>query len=83
MHRGRCCLISDIPENTETAGDHAVTFRSGDVTDLQSKLQQLLDEPEMADSVSQGAAEYITAKYSWEKSTDQIETLCEKMAAGK
>ena len=80
---GRCCLVSDIPENTETAGDHAVTFRSGDVTDLQSKLQQLLDEPEMADSVSQGAAEYITAKYSWEKSTDQIETLCEKMAAGK
>ena len=39
MSYGLPCLVSDIPENREAIGDCGLTFKSGDVIDLNEKLR--------------------------------------------
>lgn len=63
---GNCCFLSDIPENVEPAGDHAVYFRAGDIQDCQVKLQALLQDPERINAYKSNAASYITERYSWD-----------------
>jgi glycosyltransferase involved in cell wall biosynthesis len=72
MSYGCCDLVSDIPENTEVVGDHAVVFHKGNVTELQEKLQLLLDSPETVDGYRGKAADYITSKYNWDIIVEQM-----------
>ena len=67
MSYGNCCLISDIDECTEVVEDKAVTFKHGDVEDLRSKLQHLLDDEELVNRYKATSSEYITNKYSWDE----------------
>lgn len=66
MSYGNCCLTSDIPECAEVVEDKAVTFRKGDVQDLQQKLQQLCDAPDVVADYQKNAADFICEKYSWD-----------------
>jgi exopolysaccharide biosynthesis WecB/TagA/CpsF family protein len=68
MSYGRCCVVSDIPENTEVTGTHALTFPKGDVGKLRELLQRLLDDPAERARYEQGAADYICSRYSWDAS---------------
>ena len=72
MAYGNCCLISDIPENTEVAEDYAVTFSKGDVQDLKEKLQYLLDNPDEAAGMKARTADYILANYNWDIVVEQM-----------
>ncbi|MBR4332429.1 MAG: glycosyltransferase family 4 protein, partial [Clostridia bacterium] len=56
---GNCCLLSNIPENMEPAGDHAVYFHKGDVDDLRLKLAYLLDHPDEVRRYKADAADYV------------------------
>lgn len=69
MSYGNCCLVSDIPENTEVVESHAEKFEHGSVADLQSKLEVLLRHPEIVKKYKDGTADYICGKYSWDKMT--------------
>ncbi len=72
MSYGNCCLVSDIPENTEVTGDHAATFRSGDLNDLQEKLQYLLDHPDVTGDIRKGADTFILENHSWDLVVEQM-----------
>lgn len=72
MSYGNCCLVSDIPENTEVVSDHAVVFRKGDVQDLQRRLQNLLDSPDLVAAYKNGAAPFILSRYSWDTVVEQM-----------
>lgn len=72
MSYGNCCLISDIPENTEVAEDHAVWFKKGDEADLREKLQQLLDDEKMVLRYKKNAAPFILNRYSWDLVVEQM-----------
>ena len=76
MSFGCSCLVSDIKENTEVIGEHAYTFKVGDVADLQLQLEKLLrDESSINTKENKDAVKtYITEKYTWDKTVD--ETLC-------
>jgi len=67
MSYGNCCLVSDIRENTEVVENHAVTFHKSDITDLQNKIQNLIDHPETVEQYRSVAADFICTKYSWDK----------------
>ncbi|MGN0383489.1 MAG: glycosyltransferase, partial [Eubacterium sp.] len=67
---GNCCLVSDICENSEVVEDKAVLFKKGNIEDLQSKLQYLLDNPETVKKYQQNASEFIINKYSWDDIVD-------------
>ena len=72
MSYGNCCLISDIPENTEVVGKYAEWFEKGNVKDLYSKLQYLLNDESIVKEYKDKAASYILSRYDWDKVVDQM-----------
>ena len=72
MSYSNCCLISDIPENTEVVNDKAEWFKKGDEISLQEKLQKLVDNPKVVQEYKSNAGEYILKKYSWDLIVDQM-----------
>lgn len=71
MSYSNCCLTSDIPECAEVTEDKGVTFKRSDINDLKIKLQYLCDNKDIVDSYKENAADFITAKYSWENIIDR------------
>lgn len=67
MSYGNCCLVSDIPECAEVVEDKALIFKKADVKDLQSKLQDACDHPEMVMEMKRQAADFICKKYNWDE----------------
>ena len=67
MSYGNCCLVSDIPECAEVVEDKALIFKKSDVQDLQSKLQDACDHPEMVMEMKRQAADFICKKYNWDE----------------
>ena len=63
MSYGNCCLVSDIPECAEVVEDKALIFQKSNVEDLQEKLQNACDHPEMVKK----AADFICKKYNWDE----------------
>lgn len=72
MSYSNCCLISDIPENTEVAGEYAVSFKKADINDLASKLQFLLNNNKKVQYYKNVAGRYILNKYNWDLVVEQM-----------
>lgn len=67
MSYGNCCVVSDIPENTEVIEDKAISFRKGDAQDLRSKLSMLIEHPEIHAEYRKNASDFICTKYNWDE----------------
>lgn len=78
MSYGNCCLVSDIKENTEVVGEHAVTFKKGDVSDLKEKLEMLLNNPKIVEQYKENAADYVCGRYDWDLVTEEVVDLYER-----
>ena len=72
MSYGNCCLVSDIPENTEVVKDKAVWHKKESETDLHEKLQMLLNSPNIVCRYKNDSASYILERYSWDRVVDQM-----------
>lgn len=66
MSYGNCCVVSDIPENTNVIGDCGRNFAKGEREALRSVLQSLLDNPEQVADYKAKSADYICNKYQWD-----------------
>ena len=66
MSYGNCCLVSDIDECASVVEDKAIVFEKSNVEQLQEKLQEACDKPEMVDGYKKEAADFICEKYSWD-----------------
>ena len=77
MSYGNCCLISDIPENTEVVEEYGVHFKKGNVEDLREKLKYLLVNPKKVYDLQRKSANYICEKYNWDKVVDETIKLYE------
>ena len=71
----RCVLASDIPENLAVIGGYGVTFRCGDVDDLEHNLRTLLDQSPAVEERGKRAGEYVLRCHSWETVADATESL--------
>ena len=71
MSYGNCCLVSDIPENTEVIGECGVSFKHGNVEDLQKVLEGLVQNPDLVKSYKEKSQDYICSKYSWDDVTEK------------
>ena len=67
MSYGNCCLVSNIPECAEVVEDKALLFQKSNVEDLQEKLQDACDNPEMVMRMKNQAADFICEKYNWDE----------------
>lgn len=72
MSYGNCCLVSNIPENTEVVNDKAVWFEKGNEKDLREKLQLLLNNEELTYKYKLKASSYILNRYSWDLVVEQM-----------
>ncbi len=73
MSYGNCCLVSDIPENLEALNSYGFSFKTKDPGDLTRKLNQLLNNPELVNSIKQNARDCVMEHYSWDKIVDDLE----------
>jgi glycosyltransferase involved in cell wall biosynthesis len=71
MSYGNCCVTSDIEECAPVITDHGVTFPKGNVASLTETLQNLCNDTETVIQHKDKAANYITAKYSWDDVTER------------
>lgn len=74
-------VCSDIPENTEVLGEHALYFKSGDVTDLTNKLRWALEHMDSMGEKSHAAKVYVKENYLWEKIIQEYEQNYQKALA--
>lgn len=72
MSYGNCCLVSDIPENTEVVKEYAVSFKKGDEEDLREQLQKMLDNPDLVNAYKRTAETYILDRYNWDLAVEQM-----------
>jgi glycosyltransferase involved in cell wall biosynthesis len=66
MAYGNACLVSDIPECTDVAGDAALVFRRGVSGDLRDKLQAACDRPETLEPLRAAAAGRVRRRFDWD-----------------
>ena len=66
MSYGNCCVVSDLPECRETAGDGAVFFPGGDAAALAKCLQVLHSDSERVVRMKILAGDHIREIYSWD-----------------
>lgn len=78
MSYGNCCLVSDIEECAEVVEEYAVTFKKGDMDDLQFKLQALCDSEPLCISYKEKAADFICRRYNWDQIARQTIRLYQK-----
>lgn len=77
MSYGNCCVVSDIPENTEVVGDYAATFKAGDSEDLRRVLDDLLHDDAKVKAYKANAKNYILNKYDWNNVVEETLKLYE------
>ncbi|MDF2986010.1 MAG: hypothetical protein K0R50_1520 [Eubacterium sp.] len=79
MSYGNCCLVSDIPENTNVIGTIGYCFEKANVEDLYDKLNMLLEDKEKVIKVKSLAGNYILNKYNWDRITVETKNLYNKV----
>lgn len=79
MSYGNCCLVSDIPENTEVVEDKAVSFKKADVSSLRKELEFLLNHREVVDAYRKESRDYICSKYDWDSVTEKTIEIYEQV----
>lgn len=62
------CLVSDIPENIDFAGNFVTSFKSCDIDDLKLKLDNILRNKKC----NKHSRAYIEANYSWNNVVDDV-----------
>ena len=75
MGFGNCVLANDVPEHREVLGDAGIFFMTQKRNDLASKMQFLLDHPEIVKMYQQKAHQRVREKYSWARVADAYEEL--------
>src|ERR1700730_3454496 len=84
MGYGNCVLVNDTASNQEVIGDSGVAYRGADgEADLQRKLQQLLDAPELVDQYRIRARQRAQTYYRWEDVVQQHANLYQQIAGGR
>lgn len=75
MSYGNCCLVSDIPENTEVIEECGVSFSKGNVRALKEKLEYLIENKEKVYELQEKSTKFICDKYNWDNIVAETEKL--------
>jgi len=67
MSYGLPVLASDIEENVEAIDNNGIFFSSGDVRELENKLNYMLNNKEAIKKIGKQAKIEINEKYNWDK----------------
>lgn len=62
---GKCCIISNIPENLDIIGNAGISFKKNDVIDLSNKLDEIISDPHLVKKFGKAAKKVAKSKYDW------------------
>lgn len=80
MSYKRCCLTSDIEENTTTSMNNAFSFKKGNVQDLYEKLKEIVELPrEEIVRIGEQAGAFVLNKYRWKNVVDKTLAVYDKV----
>lgn len=83
MAFGNCVAVRDTPANMEVIGDAGASFSDADeVESLANLLQRLDADDAQVQRLRAAALARVQETYSWERVTDQYETLFARLAGG-
>jgi len=81
MSYGKCCVVSDIPENLEALNGHGFVFRNKSVEDLMRVLKVAVEDSDAAKAFGEQARNYVLAEYSWDRIVGLYEEFYRKVTA--
>ena len=84
MSYKRCCLVSDIKENTTTGKENVYSFKQGNVRDLQAVLEDLIVKSyEEIELIGNKAGNYVLETYSWKDVVEKTSVVYKKLYTDK
>ncbi len=75
MSYGKCCIVSDIPNNTEATAECGIAFESKNEDDLYRALETAERDPEAARALGDAARERVATYFSEEQLVAKTERL--------
>ncbi len=81
MSYGKCCVVSDIPENVEALNGHGFVFRNKSVEDLARVIELVLKDPSKTQKIGDEARDYVLSEYSWDTIVQLYENFYRKVIA--
>jgi glycosyltransferase involved in cell wall biosynthesis len=72
MSYGQACLVSDIEANKEALADTGYIFEDKNVSDLRSKLEYILANPDQLKIAGAKALARVKKEYNWNDIADQV-----------
>lgn len=82
MGYGGRVVVNDIPEHREVVGDAALVYDFNDRASLSSRIQQLLDDPELAERLQRAARARVRERYDWDRVASAYESALLERSAG-
>jgi len=83
MGHGNCVLANDVPEHREVLAEAGLYFTTHGAEDLSTKIQMLLDQPQLVEKYRALAVRRIAENYTWDKITEQYERLFIRLVNGR
>lgn len=83
MGYGKCCVVSNIPENLDATGATALSFESGNVASLVQALQKVTIDSAMCARLGSLAQERALSLFSWDSATSKLEALYAQLLTKK
>jgi glycosyltransferase involved in cell wall biosynthesis len=80
MGFGNCVLANDVPEHREVLGSDGFYFNGKQDENLKTKLEYLVDHPQIVSEYRQKTVSRVRKTYSWDKITRDYEKLFYKIA---
>ncbi|MFQ5772053.1 MAG: DUF1972 domain-containing protein [bacterium] len=75
MGHGNCVLANDVPEHREVLGEAGFYFNTNQNGDLTTKMEHLLNKPEIVEDYGKKALSRIQKYYTWKKIIVEYEKL--------
>jgi len=79
MGYGTCIVVNSVPEALSAVGDAALPFALNDVRDLAAKLQEVIDDAELAGDLRRRALARAEAEYDWDRVAAQHRDVYERV----
>lgn len=76
---GTCIVTTDIPENREVVGNAGLYFDVTSTSELRSRLAELIDSPELVETLRAAARERAARQLDWDQVADRTEAFYQKL----
>ncbi len=84
MSYKRCCLVSDIKENTTTGKENVFSFKQGNVDDLYNVLKEITSKSNgEIEEIGKKAGRYVLETYPWKNVVDKTSFVYNKLNTDK